>query len=1107
MNNSSKKDIDPKQPIRGYEILERIASGGMGAIYKARQLSMNRIVALKVLKKGELSDELPLDRLRREALIIARMDHPNIVKGIDMGETDRYYFFAMDFIEGVSVKERLDLHGAMIEAEAISIVHNVAKALHYAFNQKLIHRDIKPGNILLSDDGHTKLTDLGLAKGESDLAITKEGSVVGTPQYISPEQAKNPKAVDIRSDIYSLGATFYHMVTGRLPFQGATMAEMITKVLFSSPMLPEKIKPELNPGTSRVISRMMAKKSELRYQTPEDLLDDLDVLKEAVKDGSRELAGLVGMNWGESQQRRWLKPEYVLSAAALVLVFLIVLFFMQGNGKDAKIIKEPLTDEIIVLQEGYAEGEITPLDALKRAATLQTKTTEEQLNIVRNIVLSDCRSIIGDLLRTESPRFNRALADGGFDKAFFHFKKQVQRDIPGLIGGDYKKLPPDLKAFWNERLDEAKAYLLGLINQERESLFTDGVNKINSTESEIFGLIEARSLLKAKKTLNDFKLKKLDLMKEAETEFAKNIEKRSGRENVSRERFSDPIITARVITHADNVISKLEKRLVLTNELDIHAFINEVNQKTQELLKKADIKNIQEGPEAFIKAAMEEVKNRFPNINKDIDLDNLWLSQAVKSVRKSWVLRKDELEGLYKAQFALQLFSDIDERLQENDYTGAKEVINQAGEVSWTEEALVKQWDKTISDLANMEEAALKAIDSFNGLLVDFSTSGGIKYKGVVLEVDHKKKRFSIALEAGRPISLNLKDLKVEERISWCDKQMFIENRCKGLYAFYHEKYELAVTYFDEAKEFQAASHYLKRIDQYLNEAEVFKKAAGEELLDLLHSVEKSLAEGDWKKGLDLLETGKKKFHKLSGWIGSRRRRNDLKAKAIDLQKEEERRTRIASIFSIPVTLNQNGAIKVSWPFDSKNEIKDFTAHGPAWKIDNGKLVCGSLQMESNPDFYHNLIGVRFGNDFDTKKSISLSFKYEPPFEGPGPVFMGIRFYGACFGIRSYLDTPSAGQINYWNGDLDEYSDYFFIPSLGEDKPKKGRIRSFSFQKGERYNIGISWIPGKELLFSIDNKDLYRTRLDKLGENGIEIKTFRDAFIEEITIEGALKTD
>ena len=254
MSNDPQNELPRKQPIRGYEILERIGSGGMGTIYRARQLSMNRIVALKVLKKSELRDALPLDRLRREAMLIARMDHPNIVKGIDMGETDRYYFFAMDYIEGRSVKSILDLYGVMDELKAASIVREVVRALQYAHRQKLTHRDIKPGNILISSAGQTKLTDLGLAKGESDLTITREGTTVGTPQYIAPEQARNPNAADIRSDIYSLGATHYHMVTGRMPFEGETMAEVLTKVLFSRPPLPEAVRPGVSHGTSRVIS-------------------------------------------------------------------------------------------------------------------------------------------------------------------------------------------------------------------------------------------------------------------------------------------------------------------------------------------------------------------------------------------------------------------------------------------------------------------------------------------------------------------------------------------------------------------------------------------------------------------------------------------------------------------------------------------------------------------------------------------------------------------------------------------------------------------------------------------------------------------------------------
>ena len=270
------------QPFPDYELLDRVGAGAMGTVFKARQKKLQRIVAIKVLKPSLARDTRYVDRLRREARIVASLSHPNIVAGYDLGEAGGYHFFVMEFVEGKSLRQLLLEWGMFAEEYVLKVAQQCAAALDHAFERGVIHRDIKPGNILIDDQGNVKLTDMGLAKGPADLTLTRDGATVGTPQYISPEQARNPHDVDVRTDLYSLGATLYHMATGQPPFRGDTMAELITKVLHDVPVPPDELNPALSPGMSLVIRKLLAKDLKVRYQTPRELLDDLERLQRSL---------------------------------------------------------------------------------------------------------------------------------------------------------------------------------------------------------------------------------------------------------------------------------------------------------------------------------------------------------------------------------------------------------------------------------------------------------------------------------------------------------------------------------------------------------------------------------------------------------------------------------------------------------------------------------------------------------------------------------------------------------------------------------------------------------------------------------------------------------
>ncbi|MBI3464438.1 MAG: serine/threonine protein kinase [Planctomycetes bacterium] len=263
--------------IPGYQLLEKLGQGSMGMVYKARQLSMNRVVAIKVLHPRLAINEEFIVRFRREAQVAGQLSNNHIVQAIDTGESQGRHYFVMEYVEGFTIQDELDKGKVYEEAAALGIVLQVAEALEHAHRKGLVHRDIKPDNIMIAPDGTVKLADMGLARPTADTAWAQaeQGLAIGTPYYISPEQVRGLKDIDIRADIYSLGATLYHMVTGKVPFPGKTREEVMVAHLKSELVPPDHINQRLSSGLGEVVETMMAKDRRLRYPSPQDLILDL----------------------------------------------------------------------------------------------------------------------------------------------------------------------------------------------------------------------------------------------------------------------------------------------------------------------------------------------------------------------------------------------------------------------------------------------------------------------------------------------------------------------------------------------------------------------------------------------------------------------------------------------------------------------------------------------------------------------------------------------------------------------------------------------------------------------------------------------------------------
>jgi serine/threonine protein kinase len=259
-----------------YDILSKIADGGMGTVYRAKNRNTGELVAVKVIAPATAKNPVLLQRFEREFAAAKVLDHPNVVKAIDYSGAMPHPFLVMEFVDGLSIGQRIEQRGAYPEAEALKLVAQVCDGLQCAHKQGLVHRDVKPDNILVTRSGVAKLTDMGLVKEvEGDLNLTKTGRGLGTPHYMAPEQFRNAKTVDVRGDIYSLGATLYAMVTGVVPFDNASPLDCWMKKIRNEFPSPKELNPAISDRVDWAIRRAMSAEPGQRPNSCREFLQDL----------------------------------------------------------------------------------------------------------------------------------------------------------------------------------------------------------------------------------------------------------------------------------------------------------------------------------------------------------------------------------------------------------------------------------------------------------------------------------------------------------------------------------------------------------------------------------------------------------------------------------------------------------------------------------------------------------------------------------------------------------------------------------------------------------------------------------------------------------------
>ncbi|HVC25300.1 MAG TPA: Stk1 family PASTA domain-containing Ser/Thr kinase [Acidimicrobiales bacterium] len=416
----------PPAPVYGgrYELRNQIARGGTAQVYLARDLLLDRPVALKVLFPELSTDHSFVERFRREAQAAANLMHPNIVQVFDWGESDRTYFIVMEYIDGEPLSSIIRTQAPLAAAQAASIASDIAKALSYAHRHGVVHRDVKPGNVLITADGQVKVTDFGIARAiGTDEQVTQTGLVMGTATYFSPEQAQG-LAVDARSDVYALGVVCYEMITGRPPFSGETPVAIAYQHVRENPPTPRALNPEIPAALEAIVLEAMAKLPAERYVSADEMKADLDrfvhgqtVLASPPRGGptgevTRAIASspgvpgdamdpdtsVVGVVAREKSRRQRSTTPWWLAAGALLLVAIGLVVYFGGRSL------------------GYFGGKASvsvPSLVGKRKAVAEALVREQGLGVVESTAQASAAQIskVGEV-KSQSPRPSARVTSG-----------------------------------------------------------------------------------------------------------------------------------------------------------------------------------------------------------------------------------------------------------------------------------------------------------------------------------------------------------------------------------------------------------------------------------------------------------------------------------------------------------------------------------------------------------------------------------------------------------------------------------------------------------------------------------------------------------------------
>jgi serine/threonine protein kinase len=420
------------EPIRGtvfadrYEIIEELGAGGMGRVFRAHDTKLNEEVALKLIRTEFAAERRIVERFRNEIKVTRKITHKNVCRMHDLHEEGKFLFLTMEYVRGEDLKSLIHRTRALAVGSAVFYARQIAEGLTQAHQLGIVHRDLKPGNIMIDKEGQAKVMDFGIARMRQEKGMTGEGAVVGTPEYMSPEQVDG-KPADARSDIYALGAILFEMVVGRPPFEGETPFSIANKHKMEPPPVPKKLLPELPEALNRLILRCLEKDRFKRYQTAEELAADLGAMEQALPLTERALTRARTKIRTSREITVKLTPRKLIIPAAAIFALAIAIvilpsFFKPPVGTLNSIAILPLADTSPTKLEGYVDGihdalittlsKVPSLNVIsRRDVSSFRETSQSYLEISRKLKVAAIAG--GSLIRTgERTRITVELFDG-----------------------------------------------------------------------------------------------------------------------------------------------------------------------------------------------------------------------------------------------------------------------------------------------------------------------------------------------------------------------------------------------------------------------------------------------------------------------------------------------------------------------------------------------------------------------------------------------------------------------------------------------------------------------------------------------------------------------
>lgn len=411
----------PGERIDSFQLEEAIGVGGMGAVFRALDTRLDRHVALKILPPEQASDPEVVQRFYQEGRAAARLDHENIARVYTIGHDSRFHYIAFEYIEGTTARQRVERNGPLPVDEAINFTLQIADALVHAAERGVVHRDIKPSNIIVTPQGRAKLVDMGLARrferGRDD-GLTQSGMTLGTFDYISPEQARDPRDVDVRSDLYSLGCTLFHMLTGRPPFPEGTVLQKLIQHQEETPPDVRALNPNVPRDLASILVKLMAKDRERRYQTPEQLVRDLLTVAGTLGLRSVSPEGLVWLS-GDRQPTWERHLVWALPALAFGLIVLSLSWWGQEPAAPAFATGDAPRVTLKDATPSATAGRGTPVDGRSNALGASARETVEPVTVVPAQSVASSRIEVDSsqdlltILATAAPRSTIVLRDDG----------------------------------------------------------------------------------------------------------------------------------------------------------------------------------------------------------------------------------------------------------------------------------------------------------------------------------------------------------------------------------------------------------------------------------------------------------------------------------------------------------------------------------------------------------------------------------------------------------------------------------------------------------------------------------------------------------------------